>query len=699
MAPTIGEEWGASTRSVLAKAAALSSQAERSVGKVGTRAGAKELVRLAQEELKGDSVVSGDLHAQASAKIALVNGLLGLGQFEEAEKLAANVLVLFRELGLGACHDDFSTKGSEVSSPMILSAAAASKRRSALQKVSSSFLLFREVGVPRGEVTALVRTARQYLCQGQIEEGLLLAKEAMQVAQRVDDEGLQAVVMLLTADLFLQAGKPEEALKASHRARSLAKNEKDEAAEAAACLRHSRANSARKITKAGIESAREAAALFRKVEAAEDTVLVATALVALGEAHLLSETAKSASEALGSGEEAMNIFKAHDDKAGEASALLVIAGAEELRENREAALEAARAALALARRSGQRSMETKARDICARLRKQPSPPKSEPQASIAARMPSSCNPGLSAPAVWQKQPMVGATRIMGSAESKRLSGMITLVTGASRGIGKGIALALAEAGAIVYVTGRSSPGKETDVILMGTVDETVSAFSKLGGTGVAAHVDHAQDSQNKALAELIEETHGRLDICVNNAFYIPKPDVMFFNHPVWNQPIRFLNEQAAVGHLNHAEQTLTLLPSLRQGKGVVINISSWGSQQNIGVFPASYLCNKASFDKTSAALSEKLRDSGVYMMTLWPGNVKSERSVTGAKRTGKYLVDMETARFTGHAVVELGSMRPEQLRVYSAKHRTISSADVQSWDVDGYLHQGDLHTFTTGGRQ
>ncbi|CAE8631115.1 unnamed protein product [Polarella glacialis] len=233
---------------------------------------------------------------------------------------------------------------------------------------------------------------------------------------------------------------------------------------------------------------------------------------------------------------------------------------------------------------------------------------------------------------------------------------------------------------------------------MGSVDETAAQMQKMGGTAVATHIDHAQESQNAALAKLISQTHGRLDICVNNAFYIPKPDMMFFNTPIWNQPMRFLNEQTAVGGLNHAANTLTFLPCLRRGKGVVINISSWGSQQNIGVFPASYLCNKAAFDRTSAALSEKLRSHGVYVMTLWPGSVKSERAVVGAKRSGARLTDLESTRFTGRAVVELGALQPELLRVYSAKHRTVSAADIQAWDVDGYLHQGGLHSFSTGGR-
>lgn len=106
-----------------------------------------------------------------------------------------------------------------------------------------------------------------------------------------------------------------------------------------------------------------------------------------------------------------------------------------------------------------------------------------------------CVAGVSGPAALPSAPFLGAQRLVGAQETKRLSGLVCAVTGASRGIGKGIAQCLAEAGGIVYVTGRSAPGKETDIILMGTVDETAASFQKLGGTGVAVHVDHAQDRE------------------------------------------------------------------------------------------------------------------------------------------------------------------------------------------------------------
>merc|ERR1712039_697255 len=134
-------------------------------------------------------------------------------------------------------------------------------------------------------------------------------------------------------------------------------------------------------------------------------------------------------------------------------------------------------------------------------------------------------------------------------------------------------------------------------------------------------------------------------------------------------------------------QTLLFLPQLRRGRGIVINISSWGSQHNIGIFPVSYLCNKANFDRMIAALSERLRQYQVYVLTLWPGSVKSERSIMGAKRSGAKLIDLESVRFTGYAVVTIAVQPVEMLSRFSSYHRVLSSADVASQELDGYMHQ------------
>jgi NAD(P)-dependent dehydrogenase (short-subunit alcohol dehydrogenase family) len=100
----------------------------------------------------------------------------------------------------------------------------------------------------------------------------------------------------------------------------------------------------------------------------------------------------------------------------------------------------------------------------------------------------------------------------------RLKDRVALVTGASRGGGKGIALVLGEEGATVYVTGRSVRGQPTTLDRPGTIDDTAEELTARGGTGIAIRCDHTDDSQVEALFERIRNEHGRLDLLVNNAW-------------------------------------------------------------------------------------------------------------------------------------------------------------------------------------
>src|SRR5690625_6499709 len=111
---------------------------------------------------------------------------------------------------------------------------------------------------------------------------------------------------------------------------------------------------------------------------------------------------------------------------------------------------------------------------------------------------------------------------------------VALVTGASRGAGKGIALALGEAGMTVWVTGRSAGGRDTGTGLGGSLEETAAAVTSRGGRGVSVACDHADDAAVADVIERIRVEHGRLDLLVNNAFTVP--DALTENKPFWEQP-------------------------------------------------------------------------------------------------------------------------------------------------------------------
>ncbi|MBP2450415.1 SDR family NAD(P)-dependent oxidoreductase [Mycolicibacterium lutetiense] len=201
-----------------------------------------------------------------------------------------------------------------------------------------------------------------------------------------------------------------------------------------------------------------------------------------------------------------------------------------------------------------------------------------------------------------------------------LSGRVAVVTGASRGIGKGIALALGDSGATVYVTGRTATVGEHD--LPGTIGETAAEITRRGGTGIAAKVDHADDNQVSALFDQVRIEHGRLDILVNNAFALP--DDLTDPKPFWDKPISNW-EMVDVGvRSNFTAARLAAQIMVPQGSGLIVATSGYvGVTYTYGVV---FGLAKTAVDRMARDMAIELQPHNVASLSLWQGLTMTERA-------------------------------------------------------------------------
>ena len=228
--------------------------------------------------------------------------------------------------------------------------------------------------------------------------------------------------------------------------------------------------------------------------------------------------------------------------------------------------------------------------------------------------------------------------------------LVCVVTGASRGVGRGVALALGAAGATVYVTGRSV--KEGDSALPGTVGQTAADVTAAGGTGIAVACDHGDDAQVAALFERVRREHGRLDILVNCAIAIPDP--LTEVGPFWKKPLA-MTQLLDVGLRSSYVASHYAADLLIAARGLVVNISSAGSR--CYMHGPAYGAGKAATDKMTFDMAYDFKSEGVSVVALWPGLVKTERSarVCAAEpdKYGDSYDSAETPQFIGRVVLAL----------------------------------------------
>jgi NAD(P)-dependent dehydrogenase (short-subunit alcohol dehydrogenase family) len=269
-----------------------------------------------------------------------------------------------------------------------------------------------------------------------------------------------------------------------------------------------------------------------------------------------------------------------------------------------------------------------------------------------------------------------------SATLADLSNTVALVTGASRGVGRGVALELGSAGATVYVTGRSVDDDRTEG-LPGTVAETADLVTERGGEGVALRCDHTVDGDVEALFERVADERGRLDVLVNNVWGGYEGHDETFGDPFWEQSLARWPGMFDAGVRAHYTATrLAAPPMIEAGDGLVVFVSAGDGERFRG--SVMYDVAKAAVDRMGKAVAHELRPHGVASVVLHPGFVSTERVERAFEEQGEEVPETtHSPEYVGRAVVALAA-DDEVMRRSGGVYKTADlGAEYGFTDVDG----------------
>lgn len=269
-----------------------------------------------------------------------------------------------------------------------------------------------------------------------------------------------------------------------------------------------------------------------------------------------------------------------------------------------------------------------------------------------------------------------------------LQGKIAVVTGASRGIGKGVALELGAAGATVYVTGRSvEPGR-----LPGTVTATAAEINELGGRGVAMACDHKDDAAVRAVFDQLDQ----LDILVNNVYDAPG-SAKWLGKPFWECGPEGWDHHFEIGVRSHFVASAFAAPLLMKSGGLMVNVSSPGAVRYTHNVP--YGVGKSALDRMTADFAHELKAHSVTAVSIWPGIVNTEllqtippgpdgRRVLHLPGEGEFdLAQAESPRFVGRGVVALTTDPARLARSGQAFYVAQLAREYGFTDLDGRVPQ------------
>jgi len=249
--------------------------------------------------------------------------------------------------------------------------------------------------------------------------------------------------------------------------------------------------------------------------------------------------------------------------------------------------------------------------------------------------------------------------------TKALEGRVALVAGGTRAAGRGIAVALGEAGATVYVTGRTTRSQQSEMKRPETIEETAEMVDAAGGRGIAVQVDHLVPEQVKALVERIDREQGALHVLVNDIW---GATVMEWNKTVWESSLEVGLRMLRLGVETHAITSHCALPLLiRTPGGLVVEVTDGTAEYNAGRYRVSFFYDlaKASVLRMAWALAHELEPHGATAVALTPGWLRSEAMLDAyrvteanwrdATRAQPHFAITESPAYVGRAVAALAS--------------------------------------------
>jgi NAD(P)-dependent dehydrogenase (short-subunit alcohol dehydrogenase family) len=251
--------------------------------------------------------------------------------------------------------------------------------------------------------------------------------------------------------------------------------------------------------------------------------------------------------------------------------------------------------------------------------------------------------------------------------------VVAVVTGASRGAGKGIAVALGSHGCIVYITGRSE--NEGDAEVPGTIYATAREVTEAGGQGIAVRCDHSDDEQVKALFEQVMAEQGRIDILVNNAAW--QGNVMNAPGQFWEKSLD-VAKMIDVGARSGFVASWYAAPHMvKQDRGLIVFTSAPGSMHYC--MGPSYGAHKAAVDKMAFDMGTDFADAGanVAAVSIWMGSLTTERLLGMMEAMPELRKNLEgtleAAGYTGHVAWAMYN-DPEMFAKFNGK--TVIGAEV-----------------------